>query len=499
MNNTIKAGWYENSITPNKKVMLAGQFYERVSEYVETDITVTAIAVSSSQNHFVICSCDLLYIEDYLVDSVRKKITGRCEGLNPLNIVINATHTHTSIDYQRKENKNGSALNILKKYMPEDFSYIEKAKDESIMSCNEAEEFLTDKISQTIIEAWNNKKTASFSNAFGRAPIGMCRRVVYEDSTGLMWGDTSRADFESLEGGNDSGIELIYFFDEKRNLTGIVANLACPSQILEHRSFVSSDYWGKVKILLREKFGKDIYLLSLCSAAGDQCPRDLIRWVAPVSPIDDPNITRKDNINRIADPSMFEIEGSWKAAKRIANEIIDVYEDAKKSIKDEAVIKHEYINLRLPIRRASQEEYENATYIIDQFVKNKKIKSFDFNDKAKMHVHAGTIARYIYQQKQSDYEIEMHVIKFSDLAIVTNPFELFLDYGNIIKARSMASQTFIIQLACGCGSYLPTKKAEEHGHYSAYISSGITGHEGGKKLVETTVSIIDKLWESENK
>ena len=143
------------------------------------------------------------------------------------------------------------------------------------MSCNEAEEFLTDKISQTIIEAWNNKKTASFSNAFGRAPIGMCRRVVYEDSTGLMWGDTSRADFESLEGGNDSGIELIYFFDEKRNLTGIVANLACPSQILEHRSFISSDYWGKVKILLREKFGKDIYLLSLCSAAGDQCPRTL--------------------------------------------------------------------------------------------------------------------------------------------------------------------------------------------------------------------------------
>ena len=61
MNNTIKAGWYENSITPNKKVMLAGQFYERVSEYVETDITVTAIAVSSSQNHFVICLVIFVY------------------------------------------------------------------------------------------------------------------------------------------------------------------------------------------------------------------------------------------------------------------------------------------------------------------------------------------------------------------------------------------------------------------------------------------------------
>jgi hypothetical protein len=151
------------------------------------------------------------------------------------------------------------------------------------------------------------------------------------------------------------------------------------------------------------------------------------------------------------------------------------------------------------LRKATEKEYEYALFKIKEFVKNKESTTYDFNDKAKMHVHAGTVARYMYQQKEDKCNIEMHVIRMGDIAIATNPFELFLDYGNIMKARSRASQTLIVQLACGCGNYLPTKKAEQHGHYSAYISSGITGHAGGRKLTEVTLETIDKLWEEEDK
>lgn len=57
----------------------------------------------------------------------------------------------------------------------------------------------------------------------------------------------------------------------------------------------------------------------------------------------------------------------------------------------------------------------------------------------------------------------------NNVAFTTNPFELFLDFGNKIKARSKAEQTFIVQLCWGCSGYLPTEKAEKAGHYSAYI------------------------------
>ena len=79
--------------------------------------------------------------------------------------------------------------------------------------------------------------------------------------------------------------------------------------------------------------------------------------------------------------------------------------------------------------------------------------------------------------------------------MATNPFEIFLDYGNRIKARSFAQQTFIIQLCNGYGGYLPTEKAEKGGHYSAYISSGNVGHEGGDILVRNTLNQINSLFE----
>lgn len=59
-----------------------------------------------------------------------------------------------------------------------------------------------------------------------------------------------------MEDGNDSGIELLYVFDGNKKLSGIVANIACAVQVLEQRSFISSDYRGRTKVLLREKFGE---------------------------------------------------------------------------------------------------------------------------------------------------------------------------------------------------------------------------------------------------
>ena len=54
--------------------------------------------------------------------------------------------------------------------------------------------------------------------------------------------------------------------------------------------------------------------------------------------------------------------------------------------------------------------------------------------------------------------IEIHALRGGDIAKVTNPFELYLDYGIRIKGRSPAIQTFVVELA-GSPSYLPTAKA----------------------------------------
>lgn len=85
-------------------------------------------------------------------------------------------------------------------------------------------------------------------------------------------------------------------------------------------------------------------------------------------------------------------------------------------------------------------------------------------------------------------------MRLGDVAIATNEFELYTDYGVQMKARSPAIQTFVIQLA-GPGTYLPTECAAKHGGYGAVIQSSQIGPEGGQTLVERTVESLRSMWE----
>src|SRR5690606_13680718 len=95
---------------------------------------------------------------------------------------------------------------------------------------------------------------------------------------------------------------------------------------------------------------------------------------------------------------------------------------------------------------------------------------------------------------QEPYEMELHVLRLGDVAIATNDFELYTDYGIQMKARSPGIQSFIAQLS-GPGSYLPSERAAGHGGYGAVIQSSRIGPEGGQILVEETVAAWKKLWE----
>lgn len=498
----IKIGWAEESLVPDKKVSLAGQFYERISESVESKICATAMAVESDGEQMILVSVDLEGFPEALVALAREKFAKLTNEIDARKLIISATHTHAAMRVAGRgsaKSKSGQMVDtraaMLEEFLPKGKLYVANVTtDDSILTPEEGTELVTDKIALAAHKAWVGRKKAYYTNEFGRAAVGMCRRVCYDDGSAQMWGDTNTANFVSLEGGNDSGIELIYTFDAEKKLTGVVANIACPAQILEQRNFISADYWGRAKAILREKLGEHIHLLGLCGAAGDQCPRDLVRWVNPETPINDPNVKREHLIKHKADPSMYDVSGCNRVGKRIANEIISVYEEIT-DLKEEALLKHKIIDLDLPLRRVTMSDYDNAVREIAYYIeKNKDKEAFDYEDSARLNVHIGTIQRYRTQQLKNVVTAEIHIIRFGDISISTSPFELFLDYGNIIKARSFSEQSFIVQLCCGGLGYLPTEKAEKGGHYSAYVSSGFVGHEGGDVLVRKTIEEINKMF-----
>lgn len=494
----IKFGWSEVSLTPQgKKVNLTGQFYERITDVVEDEITVTALAMECGEDAAVFCSCDLVSTGHQLLLTVREKLKKRPD-IPAEKVIVSAIHTHTAPGYARRSDsikgKSRGGLEVLTDLLPDvKYERLEKYEGADLFDGEEAHDFFATRIAEAAIAAWDSRKEGMYAPGFGRAAVGMCRRVCYDDGSSKMWGDTDSPNFETLEAGNDSGIEMIFTYSPDKKLTGVIANVACPAQVLEHRSFISSDYWGKVKKMLREKLGEDLFVLGLCSAAGDQCPRDMIRWVQPETPINDPNIVRVDPVERGADPSMFDLSGCIKAARRIKDEILYALDEVDEYISD-TTLDHTVCTLDVPLRRVTVAEKEAAAEVIRRFGEENAGKTINFVDKARMHIHAGTLNRYKLQQEIDTFPNELHFLKLGDVAFATNPYELFLDYGNKIRARSPASQTFLIQLCCGSWGYLPTKRAEEGSHYSAYVSSGYTGHEGGDLLVRKTLTELDKLF-----
>ena len=76
----MKIGWSEISITPDKKVGLAGQFAERISTHVEKPLTVTAMAVEAAGEQMVLQGvADCAFVEDGKLVVVDFK-TDRVEG-----------------------------------------------------------------------------------------------------------------------------------------------------------------------------------------------------------------------------------------------------------------------------------------------------------------------------------------------------------------------------------------------------------------------------------
>ena len=490
--NKIKIGWSEESIVPvGRKVDLVGQFYERISGEVETPIAVNALAIECGNDAVIFCACDLVGVSETLISNVKEALP---ESFPKDKLIISAIHTHTSLGYSKDDDNLANALFGLKAFLPEEYSYKPLVTDNStdVIRGDEARAFLTERIAKAALTAWESRKEGSYACGFGRAAVGMCRRVCYDDGSAKMWGNANQANFTELESGNDSGIELLFTYDVDKKLTGVVANVACPSQVLEHQNFISSDYMGKVRELIRKKFGADVGFLGLISPAGYMCPRDMIRWVNSPVTLNDPNVSQDNKVIHRADPSMFDIAGADLAAKRVANEIFWALDDVTEYISETELV-HKKLAVDLPVRRVTVAEYENAYKEITDFVKQ-CTGTINYEDNARMQIHSGVVERYNLQQTNDIFTIEVHTLRLGDIAFATNPFELFLNYGNQIRARSRAAQTFLIQLACGYYGYLPTEKAEQGSHYSAFVSSGTAGHVGGEILVRKTIAEINDMF-----
>ena len=344
------------------------------------------------------------------------------------------------------------------------------------MSPTEYAAFFSECITELAVRAWKSRQPASISSALGHAVLGFNRRSVHADGRAVMYGRTDEKGFVAVEGGMDPGVELLFTWNEQDEMTGVVVNVACPSQVVEHQLFVSADFWHPVREEFRARLGENVHVFPMCSAAGDLSPRDLIRR------------------NR-GEPSMRAVEGMNELGRRLVRAVEDALHHSQTEKMRTPVFRHTTQDLSLPMRKVTEEEVEFAQQEMAAILKTDLDPSS--KDGRIFRRHKQIVERFKTQGDDPRYSADIHVMRFGDIAIATNPFELYLEFGHQIKARSKALQTFVLQLTNDCGAYLPTEKAVKGGGYSAMIGDNIVGPEGGELLVKRTVGLINDLWPEE--
>lgn len=456
----LQVGAASVDITPNKAVALWGQFGLRLSTKPDTPLTANVVALKSGDARTTLVSLDLLQLPEVFVQMIRDAVTKKDGSIDVKAIVLTATHTHTAPVL--RPGTPGIPVN------------------DQTMTVDETLTYLADKISDGIVAAWKDVAPGKMSYGLDRNSIGFSRRVVYADGSARMYGTTDRPDFVNLEGMDDDDVGSIFFFDHQDNLKAIAVNVACPSQVVEGQSSINADYWLPVRDNLKARYGDQVVVLGWGGAAGDMSPRPLLHKAANA------RMRRIRGINE-----MQEI------ARRIDLSVSQTFDAVQKERSSDPILKHVAVTLQLPLSKISESQYQEALAAYNDVMAKVEKDPACASRVAFMarDWHHGVVKRYEQLQKDPDatYPVEIHVVRLGDVVICSNPFELFCEYGVRIKARSKATQTFILQMS-GFGSYLPTERAQAGGHYSAVPQSNIIGPEGGQMLVDETVKIIDELW-----
>ena len=471
MADELLIGAATTSITPDRPIALAGQMGLRVAKTVESPCTATAVALETRQggksvDQAIMVSCDLAairgdlegassslgqFLECKIQEQFRQRVKAKLAGFDVGKLFLNATHTHTSaVTY-------------------EGFHDIPK----DVMQPKEYLEFFVERLSEMVVKAWEGRRPGGVSWGLGQAVVAQNRRAVYADGTAKMYGKTDVPEFRGLEGYEDHGVEVLFFWDQQKKLIATAVNLACTAQEVESGRAVNADFWHEVRQDLQKRYGENLCVLGWIGAAGDQSPHLMFRKAAEERMRQLRGLTRLQEISR-----------------RIVAAVDDVYAVAKDDIHTDVPMIHKVQTVPLPIRMVTEEELADAKAQAAKLLEQEKKGA---NVHGRRMWNERIVDRYEWQRSNPIYPMEAHVIRLGDVAICTNPFELFTDYGVRIQARSKALQTFVIQLA-GPGTYLPTERAVKGGHYSAVVQSNLVGPEGGQVLVDRTVELINSLW-----
>ena len=324
----LRIGWGEADVTPptTKRIPLCGQYYQRLADVKDpfhSRLKFVAVAMQRGKDAFLMGSIDNVTVWQPFVDRVRARVKELEPEIDPSRVFMGSIHTHSAPAIRPSGTEKAAEM---------------ERKQPDVLGPNEYSDFALDIVAGAYVAAWRNRKPGGVCRAFGKARVGHCRLARYADGSTEMYGDTNRPDFAGMLEGEDDGVEMLFTVDGEGRKTGLVLNVACPSQVMEANYQVSSDFAGATREKLKKAYGDGFHMIYQIGAAGCQSPRDLVRRGRT-----EPDGWHDDMVQLLSD--------------RL---VACVKEARPEPVCADAVIKHENRTVTVPMRRVTEADVAAA-------------------------------------------------------------------------------------------------------------------------------------------
>jgi len=461
----LYVGAAQADITPDRPVALTGGMTAPISTGINSRVTANVLALESRTNGApadcaILVSCDLCVIRPGIQARFRKQVAPRLPGFDISKLILAATHTHKTpaLDQEAYERYPGA------------------------MEPHEYVPFMFDRMAEAVVKAWEGRQRGAVAWGLGHAVVAQNRRAVYADGSAVMYGKSNAATFRGLEGCEDHAVDSLFFLDARNRLTAVAVTVPCPAQTDERGPCgprVSADFWHDVREGLRARYGSGLTVLGFVGPAGDQSPHLMVRHASE---------TRMERLRGMS--------RTQELGRRIVGAVVETWEAVQAEVRTDVPFVHRVERFDLPEHPVADADYAEAKKEYERLAAKPALEGSDY---WRRRWHKRVVDRYETQRRDGGTvnPVELHALRLGDAAVVTNPFELYTDYGIQIQGRSPAVQTVLIQLASplDMAFYLPTPRALAGKGYSAIPQSSLVGPEGGQILVERTLAAIKSLFE----
>ncbi len=449
----LKAGAAASNITPPLDEPIIGGWGSPPGEHIHDELYARCLVLDDGRTKLIFVIADSLGMSRDVFDAA-KRIIHEKTGIPVENMLMAATHTHSSINARTSRNA------------------------QSVGGFNDYQNFVIGRVADGVRRALNNLEPARIGWGRAEEPTQVFnRRYTMKPGTPTPnpFGGTDKAVMNPgrgnpniLKAAGPTDPEIVFFSVQSQDgrPIALLANYSLHYVGPSAGPVISADYFGIFSNLIQEMLGADRLDPPFVGMLSNGTSGDInnIPWLKKRD-------KRWPPYGKMTQVATLVAEAVYRAHQQI--EFHDWVElDALQK------------ELDLAVRKPTEEQLAYARKILAKP-----------EDAPKYHRHERVYANRVLDLDKSpdNISIVLQAFRIGDLSVCTIPFEVFVEIGLELKQKSPFSRTFTISHANGSSGYLPTFDQHKLGGYETWLGTNRVEFHAADKIVASLLTMLDQM------